>query len=127
MSTQSLFTTTYSEEIYSFHQPLTVILDKPWSEQKPECKEALAKLLAAVGQSPESVRMVHQEVLDLAAWAEPPTRIVAFVPPPKGVALNERITTPASEIVVTEPLAALLANEESKRKFWTAFRSLFPG
>ncbi|MBL7846618.1 MAG: hypothetical protein JNL40_04045 [Cyclobacteriaceae bacterium] len=121
----SLFQTTFPEEVYAVPSPLTVILDRPWSEQPAECREALTKLLAAVRQSPESVRMIHQETLDLSAWAQPPSRLVAFVKPQKGIALNEKISTPATEMVVTEPLSALLTNEESKRKFWTAFRTLF--
>lgn len=121
----SPFESTYSEEVYKFRPPLTVILDKPWSEQNAECREALAKLLAAVRHSPESVRMVHQAALDLSAWGDPPERIVAFVSPPKGIAVNEKITTPMSQIVVTEPLPALLANEEIKKKFWAAFKTLF--
>lgn len=120
-----LFETTYNEEVYNFRPPLTVILDKPWNDQSPACKEALGKLLAAVGQSLESIRIVHQPVLNLSAWADPPARIVAFVASPKGIAINEKITTPASEILVTEPLELLLDNEEVKRKFWLAFKTLF--
>lgn len=126
MTATNLIEYTYQEEIFAFAPPLTVILDKPWAEQSQSCQEALTKLLAAVGQSPESVRMVHQSTLDLAAWSDPPARIVAFVTPPKGINTNEKITTPKSEIVVTDPLPVLLANEDSKRKFWAAFRSLFP-
>lgn len=124
--TWTVFDTTFNEEVYDFQPLLTVILEKPWAEQSPQCQEALTKLLAAVRQSPESVRMVNQPTLDLSAWAEPPARIVAFVPPPKGINTNEKITTPKSEIVVTEPLSVLLVNEDLKRKFWAAFRTLFP-
>lgn len=122
----SLFDTTYGEEVYAFNPPLTIILEEPWSAQSAPCREALTKLLAAVRLSPESVRMVCQDTLDLSAWADPPARIVAFMPPPKGVTVNEKITTPASEIVVTEPLSVLLTNEEIKRKFWSVFKTLFP-
>lgn len=124
--TWTVFGTTFNEEVYDFQPPLTVILEKPWSAQSPQCQEALTKLLSAVRQSPESVRMVTQATLDLSAWADSPARIVAFVPPPKGINTNEKITTPKSEIVVAEPLSVLLANEDLKRKFWAAFRTLFP-
>ena len=124
--TDSLFTSTFTEEVYSFRHPLTVVLDKPWREQPEPNREALIKLLAAVGHRPESVRMVHQDTLDLSAWREMPAKLVAFVTPPSGVALNEKISTPTTEMVVTEPLDVLLSDEGVKRKFWAAFRSLFP-
>jgi hypothetical protein len=123
----SAFETTFNEEVYAFRPPLTVILDKPWNEQSTACQEALHKLLEKVQQSLESVRLVHQSTLDLSVWgADPPARIVAFVNPPKGIAMNEKISTPTSEIVVTEPLSVLLSNDEVKRKFWSAFKTLFP-
>lgn len=122
----ALLTATYPEEIYNFRFPLVVVLNKPWSEQPEANREALVKLLAAVGHSTASVRMVHQEKLDLQAWNDMPERLVAFVPPPAGVAVNEKIVTPTTQMVVTEPLEVLLADEGTKRKFWAAFRSLFP-
>lgn len=120
-----LFDTTYPEEIYAVTPPLTVVLDKPWSDLPLDCREALIKLLAAVHHSPESVRMICQDHIDLTNWAEPPAKLVAFVPSKKGIPLNERITTPTTEMVITEPLPVLLTNEETKRKFWSAFKTLF--
>lgn len=125
MNSPALFTVTYTEEIYSFRPPLVVVLDKPWSKQPETNREALAKLLAAVGHRPESVRMVHQQHLDLSALGDMPSKLVAFVPPAPGIALNEKISTPTTEMVVTEPLEVLLADEGVKRKFWAAFKSLF--
>ena len=124
--TSSLFSTTYTEEVYSFRPSLVVILDKPWDAQPEANREALVKLLAAVGHRPDSVRMVCQETLDLSAWAEMPSRLVAFVTPPAGVVLHEKISTPTTEMVITEPLDVLLTDEGVKRKFWGAFKSLFP-
>lgn len=124
--TYSLFQTTFTEEVYSFPPPLTVVLDKPWSEQPEAHRDALVKLLAAVGHRPDSIRMVHQEKFDLSGWIDLPAKLVAFVPASPGVALNEKITLATTDMVITEPLGILLANEEVKRKFWTAFRSLFP-
>jgi hypothetical protein len=69
--------------------------------------------------------MVCQEKLDLSAWADMPSILVAFVAPPPGVVLNEKISTPTTEMVITEPLEVLLSDEGVKRKFWGAFRSLF--
>ncbi|MBL7849375.1 MAG: hypothetical protein JNN04_00640 [Cyclobacteriaceae bacterium] len=122
----SLFIATYPEEIYSFHAPLVVVLNKPWSEQSEPSREALTKLLVAVGHRPESVRMVCQEKLDLSGWSDMPERLVAFVEPQPGFVLNEKISTPTTEMVISEPLDVLLRDETVKRKFWAAFKTLFP-
>jgi hypothetical protein len=122
----SLFTATYPEEVYAFRAPLVVVLNKPWREQPEANRDALTKLLAAVGHRPESVRMVHQEKLDLSGWSDMPERLVAFVEPQPGVVLNEKISTPSTEMVISEPLDVLLRDETVKRKFWGAFKSLFP-
>jgi hypothetical protein len=122
----TFLTTTFPEEVYSVRTPLTAILDTPWSALSPECRELLTKILGAVNHSPESVRLVHQDSLDMSSWVEPPARLVAFVTAPKGITQNEKITTPTTEMVVTEPLSTLLGNEAVKRKFWTAFKTLFP-
>lgn len=124
--TPTLFEATYLEEVYAFSPSFVVVLDKPWDAQPEANREALAKLLAAVGHRPDSVRMVCQEKLDLSAWADMPSRLVAFVTPPPGVVLNEKISTPTTEMVITEPLDVLLSDEGVKRKFWAAFKSLFP-
>jgi len=120
-----LFDTTYQEEVYAVAPPLTVILDQPWSSMPPDCREALVKLLAAVNHSPESVRMIHQDHVDLTNWTDPPSKLVAFVPPKKGIPMNEKIITPTTAMVITEPLPVLLSNEDTKRKFWSAFKTLF--
>lgn len=122
----SLVAATYPEEIYAFTPSFVVVLDKPWDAQPEANREALIKLLGAVGHRPDSVRMVCQEKLDLSAWAEMPSRLVAFVTPPPGIVLNEKISTPTTDMVITEPLGVLLTDEGVKRKFWTAFKSLFP-
>ncbi len=122
----SLLKTIYQEEIYEFSPPPTVVLERPWSEQPAECREALKKLLAGRGLSPESVRMMVMEHFDLSTWAEVPAKLVAFINPPRGVALNELIQTPRTEMVITEPLPVLLADEARKRRFWEAFKLLLP-
>lgn len=125
MST-TLFSATFTEEVYSFAPPLTVVLNKPWDQQPEANRDALTKLLAAVGHRPESVRIVCQEKLDLSGWSDMPARLVAFVEPQPGVILHEKISTPTTEMVIAEPLDVLLKDETTKRKFWGAFRSLFP-
>ena len=124
--TYSLFGSTFMEEVYAVSSPVTVVIDVPWSALPPESLELLAKILVAIKSSIEGVRIVHQSNLDMSSWAELPTRLIAFVQPPPGIALYERIETPKTEMVISEPLSVLLANESAKRKLWTALRTLLP-
>lgn len=120
------FHTTYTEEVYAISEPVTVIIDTPWETVSSECRELLSKILGAVRCSPEMVRIVYQPKLDLTAWQAPPQRLIVFVQPPAGIALYELIQSPKSDMVISEPLSALLTNDASKRKLWEALKTLFP-
>ncbi len=122
----SLFGTTFHEELYAVSSPVTVIVDVRWSSLSEESVELLTKILFSVRLSPEAVRIVHQPNLDMSSWAELPARLIAFVQPPPGIALYERIVTPKTEMVISEPLSALLANEPAKRRLWVALKTLLP-
>lgn len=124
---KSPYATPYSEEIYRIESPVLVILDSRWADVSAEARELLTKILSAVRLSLDSVRIVYQETLDLSAFPDTPTKVIAFVKAPKGVAINEKISTAKTDMVVAEPLSALLADEASKRKFWAALQTLFPG
>lgn len=123
----SPYSSPYSEEIYRIDSPVLVIFDTRWAEVSPEARELLSKILSAVRLSLDSVRIVYQESLDLSAFPDTPPRVIAFVKAPKGVAINEKISTAKTDMVVAEPLASLLADEAAKRKFWAALQTLFPG
>lgn len=122
----TLFDNTFIEEVYAVSSPVTVVIDVPWSSLPPESIELLTKILIAINSSTEGVRIVHQPTLDISSWVELPTRLIAFVQPPPGIALYERIETPKTEMVISETLSVLLASESAKRKLWTALRTLLP-
>lgn len=116
----------YAEELYRIETSVLVILDTRWTDVTPEARELLSKILSAVHCSLDSVRIVCQETLDLGSLPDVPLKVIAFVKAPKGVAVNEKISTPKTEMVVADPLSVLLADEVSKRKFWAALKTLFP-
>ncbi len=124
--TYALIGSTFTEEVYAVSSPVTVIVDVPWSSLAPESTELLTKILIAIKSSTDGVRIVHQANLDMSSWAELPARLIAFVQPPPGITLYERILTPKTEMVISEPLSALVANEPAKRKLWAALKNLSP-
>jgi hypothetical protein len=123
--TNSPYASPYAEEIYRIDTPVLVILDTRWVDVSEEARELLSKILCAVHCSLDSVRIVNQETLDLSSLPDVPLKVIAFVKAPKGVAMNEKISTPKTDMVVAEALSVLLADEVAKRKFWAALKTLF--
>ncbi len=123
----SPYASPYQEEVYRIESPVLVILDTRWAEVSAEARELLSKILSAVHCSLDSVRIVYQETLDLSTLPDVPLKVIAFVKAPKGVAVNEKISTPKTDMVVGGALTVLLADEAAKRKFWAALKTLFPG
>ncbi len=124
--TYSLFGSTFSEEVYSVSPAVAVIVDVPWNSLPAESTELLSKILVAIKSTTEGVRIIYQPNLDMSSWAELPTRVIGFVQPPVGIALYERIVTPTTEMVISEPLSVLVASEPAKRKLWAALKTLSP-
>lgn len=124
--TSTDFTSTYPEEVYAVPSPVTVILDVPWTSLPPEAVELLTKILVAIRTPLEAVRIVHQSNLDMSSWVELPARLIAFIQPPPGLTVYERIQTPTTEMVISEPLSILIADEGAKRKLWNALKTLLP-
>lgn len=122
----SPYASPYQEEVYRIESPVLVILDTRWADVTVEARELLSKVLSAVNCSLDSVRIVYQETLDLSSFPDVPLKVIAFVKAPKGVAMNEKISTPKTDMVVSEALSVLLADEAAKRKFWAALKTLFP-
>ena len=122
----SQFNTIYIEEVYSIPVPLTVVVNIPWAELPPDQQQLLSKILAAVGNSLESVRIVYNPEFDLSSWKEKPSKILALVRPPKGILAYELLTVGEISMVFSEPLETLISDEGSKRKLWNILRALFP-
>ena len=125
MTNISSFKTIYPEEVYSIPSLVNVVIDTPWTELPAEHQQLLSKILASVRLSLDSVRIVYQRELDLSFWNEKPSRLVAFVQPPKGIETYEALSIGNTSMVLSEPLSSLVNDEASKRKLWDALRNLF--
>lgn len=123
---QTGFDAIFQEEVYSFSAPVTVMLGVPFKETKQEHRELLRKILHAVGLSLEAVRIVHQAHFDVSGWIEKPRQLIAFIPPPAGIARYEVIETSGMSVVVSDSIDVISGEEASKRKLWNALKLLFP-
>jgi DNA polymerase III psi subunit len=123
--TEIWFDTVYNEEVYSVEVRVMVVLGTPWSEVTPDYRVLLNRILQSVGHSLESVRIIDQNPLDISAWPEKPARVIAFVPPPKGVAVYEPVSVGQTSILFSEPFEILAGDNTSKRKLWDALKGLF--
>ncbi len=126
MEEVSIFKTIYSEEVYSIPSPVTVVFGVPWKDVKEDDKQLLSKILQAVRLSLDAVRFIHQPHLDLSAWTEKPRRMIAFVPPPKGLSAYEVIQTGETSVIFSDPLEILNTDDAAKRKLWNTLKTLFP-
>ena len=127
MEEVSIFKTIYSEEVYSIPSPVTVVLGMPWNEVKENDQQLLSKILQAVRLSLDGVRFIHQPHFDLSVWSEKPQRMIAFVPPPKGLSAYQVIQTGETSVIFSDPLEILNTDDAAKRKLWNTLKTLFPG
>ncbi len=125
MEQTSSFKTIYGEEVYSIPLPVTVIIGIPWSDIKEDQRQLLSKILLAIKQSLESVRILVIPQFDLSSYKEKPSRILAFVAPPKGLASYEVVQTGDTSVIFSEALDALITDDASKRKLWAALKLMF--
>ncbi len=116
----------YIEELYQVPTKVTIIISNPWSEVKDDQRLLLFKILSSVRLSLESVRIIHQAQFDLMSIEEKPSRMIAFMAPPKGLALYEVIQTGETSVIFSEPLEKLNSDDAAKRKLWTTLKALFP-
>lgn len=121
----SLTENIFLEEIYQVPSKITVIISQPWSNLKEDQRLLLSKILQSVKLSLESVRIIHQSTFDITSLREKPSRMVAFIAPPKGLALYEVIQTGETSMIFSDPFDTLITDEAAKRKLWSALRTLF--
>lgn len=125
MSNPILFNTTYEEEIYSFAQPTTVVLNSKWAELSEAEVQLLGKILSSVKLSLAAVRIVEAPKLDLSEWSDKPDKLIGFGVTVSGVNLYEVITTPQTQLVLADSLSILLDDDEKKKRLWVALKQLF--
>ncbi|MBS1976923.1 MAG: DNA polymerase III subunit psi [Bacteroidetes bacterium] len=114
----------FTEEIYRIQPPVMVIIDKPWQQLDEEYKVLLGKILVAIKLSLSSVTIIHQENLNLSELAERARLTMAFIHPPSGIPVYEPIRSGDTTTLVAEPLDAIAAQEDSKRKLWNCLKSI---
>ncbi len=125
MEQPSFFKSIYGEEVYSITAAVTVIIGVPWIEVKEDQRQLLSKILVAIGQSIESVRLLHLAQFDLSAYHEKPSRIIAFVNAPKGLSSYEIVQTGETSVIFSDSLEILISDDASKRKLWNTLKTLF--
>jgi hypothetical protein len=125
MESESLFSSTFGEELYNVPAPLTVVIDCSWTELKAEHIELLSKILVAVGKSLDGVRVIHQSPFDMSSWTERAGRVIGFCAPPKGLTTYETIPTADGAVVFSDRLSDLYTDDAAKRKLWATLKTLF--
>ena len=116
--------TAFNEELYQVKEKTTVILSSPWNDISESDRQQLQKILQAVRLSLASVRIVHQEVLNLTQLKPQPERMIYFGVPVTGLAQFECIKAQGT-IVLAPPLSQLQTDPGGKQKLWIALKQLF--
>jgi DNA polymerase III psi subunit len=119
------FKALYSEEVYSFSSPVTIVIEVPWADINDSQRQLLSKILLAVKQSLESVRVLSLQKFDLSSYQEKPSKIIAFITPPKGFGLYEVVKTGDTSVIFSDSLETLITDDSAKRKLWAALKEMF--
>jgi len=125
MEPDSFFKIIFEEEVYLIAPPVAVIIDIPWSDVKEDQRVLLSRILQAIKLSTEGVRILHLTQFDLSSFEEKPSRVLAFISPPKGLASYEIIKTGSTSVIFSDPLEKLITDDSGKRKLWAALKGLF--
>lgn len=116
---------TYNEELYLIPEKTTVIISQPWATVEEAELALLQKILSAVRLSIDSVRVIQQPALDLAALSPLPARLIYFGPAVNGLVQYEVIRTEQSALVMAAPLKELQSDQAAKQKLWQALRQQY--
>ncbi len=122
----------FTEELYRITPvSTTVILTKAWHELKHEEKEQLQKISDALKLrisprlSMDAFSVVHQPQLDINLLATQPKEVIYFGTSVKGLNYYELIEANHVKMVLSESLADLILNDQSRQKLWKALQQLF--
>jgi len=125
MEPDSFFKIIFEEEVYLIAPPVAVIIDIAWSDVKKDQRVLLSRILQAIKLSTEGVRILHLTQFDLSSFEEKPSRVLAFISPPKGLVSYEIIKTGSTSMIFSDPLEKLITDDSGKRKLWAALKGLF--
>src|SRR5271154_2506799 len=112
---------TYPEELYQLNGPLTVMINKPWPAVTPEEITLLSKILASVGQSLDSVRIIHSS--ELSAFPMTSKMISFGLPGFPEIELYQVTHLNGHSIVKSDLLSEL--DDPKKKNLWLALRQMF--
>ena len=123
---------TFTEELYNL-KPVstTVIITIPWHELKHEETEQLQKISDALKQrinprlSIDAFHVIYQPQLDLNLLPHKPKEVIYFGPPIKGLNYYELIEANQVKMVLSESVADLIKNDQSRQKLWKTLQQLF--
>jgi len=122
----------FTEELYRI-KPVrtTVILTKAWHELGYDEKAQLQKISDALKQrisprlSIDAFSVIHQPALDISQLANQPKEVIYFGAPIRGLNYYELIEANHVRMVLSESLANLILNDQSRQKLWKALQQLF--
>lgn len=115
---------TFSEEVYHTPAPFVVAIPSRWDALNQAEKGLLEKILGALKLSLHHVRILETQQLDIAAWVDAPSKVIAFGVHAPGVAKNEVHYIQSTKFIVTATLAELEPDAEGKKKLWGALKVL---
>jgi len=121
----AIFEALYSEELYDFRAPVVVVVSRPWAEISADHKTVLAKMLAAVKLSIDTVQVVHRNAFTLEELTPLQSgKILAFgvnlkTPAP----LYQHIAQNGVSLIVSDSLDQL--DDAKKKSLWLALRAMF--
>ena len=115
----------FTDELYQLAPLPTVVLTKPWAAVTQPEQEQLIRILTALKLSLDSVTIIYQPELDLAALPAKPEKVIYFGALPAGLTHYERMEAQGVGLVASEELEILLANDPARKKLWTALKQLF--
>ena len=123
--TAVLFEALYSEELYDFTPPVVVVVSRPWAQISAEHRTVLAKMLAAVKLSIESVHIIHRNEFSLEELAPLQSRkVLAFGANLKSpIAPYQHISQNGTSLIVSDALDQL--DDTRKKNLWLALRQMF--
>jgi DNA polymerase III psi subunit len=121
---ETIFESTYQEEVYLIHPQVVVVIPVEWAAVKEDEKVLLSKILSAVKLSLDSVVIWQQPHLDLSTWAEKPKKVLCFSAA-EGLPKFEVLPAQGTLVLASLPLQELLKDDEAKKKLWAGLKQLF--
>lgn len=114
----------FQEELYAIPAELEVVLCRSWDSYTPEEKELLGKILAGIGRTLASARIVVRETIDLVDINPSITSaVLVFGSEAPGINSYEVVQAQGFSLIRADDLPAL--DTERKKRLWASLRQMF--